>query len=346
METLFYLLCTSLPCHIIVFYQYWHFLWRSKKLAVVLAFANVVLKMWTAHQLLQLGVSLRTMEFFFAFLGALIYFVMLKVECSKLLFTYVLVLDYLITIRGISSFLAIRIFSADAQSWPSSMFCVLFYLVTMPFILRYFRKAAYQARQVNASSLWHVIWLVPAVTSAVVLIYTDAFQTDEAGSWIFLISRLSLLVCVIVVCFMLLQALNNFQRQTALEEQARQNEYILSLQRSQYANIQSYMEEIRRARHDLRQHHNVIQSFLDSGNTELLREYLSAQDTLPSDVLQRYCRNYAVNMLLNYYAGQMADAGVDFSFQVDLAETLTVSEPDLCVALGNLLENALEACAG
>lgn len=252
MDTLFYLLCTSLPCHIIVFYQYWDFPWRSKKLAAGLACANVLLKMWTAHWLLHMGMNTRGMEFFFSFLEAMIYFLLLKVYRFELLFTYVLILDYLIVIRGIASFLSIRLFFADAQSWQSSFFCLLIYLVTMPFVLCYFRKAACQVYQTHAPALWRTIWLVPALSSAIVLIYTDAFQENTAGSWTFLTARLSLMVCVIVVCFMLLRALNNFQRQAALEEQARQNEYILSLQRSQYANLQSYMEEVRRARHDLR----------------------------------------------------------------------------------------------
>lgn len=78
------------------------------------------------------------------------------------------------------------------------------------------------------------------------------------------------------------------------------------------------MEEIRRARHDLRQHHNVIQSFLNTGDIEQLRAYLSTQDEVPADALQYYCRNHAVNMLLNHYGGEMARAGVDFTFQTDL----------------------------
>lgn len=347
MDTLFYVLCTSVPSHIIVFYQYWNFPWRSKWLAAGLACANVLIKLWVMlNWVLPKGLSLRPTELLFSFLGALIYFFILKVDCFKLLFTYVLVLDYLIVVRGVASFLAIRLFSADAQSWQSNFICLLLYLLTIPFVLRHFRNAACQADQTKAPALWGTIWLIPALTSTVVLLYTDAFQEDTAGSWPFLLARLSLLVCVILVCLILLQTLNNFQRQTMLEEQARQNEYILSLQRNQYADLQTYMEEIRRARHDLRQHQNVIQSYLDTGNVEQLRAYLHAQPAPPADVLKRYCQNYAVNMLLNHYAGRLTEAGVDFSFQTNLPEKVSVSEPDLCVVLGNLLENALEACIG
>ena len=346
-EALLYIFFTPLPIPIIAFYQYWNVPWRSKRLAAVQVAANLLVKLWAVGLLLRAGRSPRVLEFCFSLLSLLIYFVMVRTSRFKLLFTYVLVLDYLVVVRGVASFLAIRLFSAGAQSWESSLISLLLYLLTIPLVLRPFRRAAWRAHQTNTPALWRTIWLAPALTSAVVLIFTNAFDADTAGNWPFLLARLSLLICVIAVFLLLLQALDHLQRQAVLEEQARQNGYILSLQRSQYAHLQSYMEEIRRARHDLRQHHNVIQSYLDSGDVERLRDYLAAQDAaLPQDALQRYCQNYAVNLLLNHYAGRLTAAGVDFSFQADLPERPSVPEPDLCVVVGNLLENALEACAG
>lgn len=275
MESMFYVLCTSLPCHIIVIFQYWDFPWRSKRVALPLALANILLKMWAVYGCLQMGWVVRTVEVLFSVSGALIYIFSIHISPAKLLFTYVLVLDYLIVVRGVASFLAVRLWQTGAQSWVSKS------------------------------------------------------------------------VCVFVVSYVLLQTLNGLQRQAALEEQARQNERILTLQRSQYARLRTHMEEIRRARHDLRQHQHVIQSFLDSGDDENLRAYLQAQTvSMPADGLRQYCRNYAVNLLLNHYAGQYIQMGIDYEFQVELPEGLKTAEPDVCVVVGNLLENAQEACAG
>lgn len=107
------------------------------------------------------------------------------------------------------------------------------------------------------------------------------------------------------------------------------------------------MEETRRASHDLRQHRNIIRSYLESGNEARLREYPNANaDSGPGDGFCTWCRNYSVNMLLNHYAVRLRAQGTEFEFSFDLPEGLAVPEPDLCVVLGNLLENALEACAG
>ena len=347
MEPLFYVLCTSLPCHIIVFFQYWDFPWRSKRLAAALACANILVKMWVVYGCLQAGQSIRGIEFLFSFSGALIYCLLIRVSRFKLLFTYVLVLDYLVVVRGIASFAGVRIFSASAQSWQSSVVCLVLYLLSLPWLLRYFHRTARQVYLSDAPKLWRIIWLVPTLTTIAVLLYTDAFDDDSTQSLAFLIARLSLLVCMLAVYAMLLQAMEELRQRAVLEEQARQNERILTLQRAQSAHLQAHMEEIRRARHDLRQHQNVIRSYLDAGDEAALRAYLEAQSkALPPDTLHRYCGNYAVNMLLNHYAGNFAQAGIDFTFQVDLPDTLAAAEPDVCVLLGNLLENAQEACEG
>lgn len=287
------------------------------------------------------------MEVVFSVSGALIYIFSIRISPAKLLFTYVLVLDYLIVVRGIASFLAVRLRQATAQSWVSVSICVAVILLTLPWLLRYLHKTAGLLLQTDSPALWRSIWLAPALTSVVVLLYTNAFDQDNAGDWLSLLARLILLVCVFAVCYVLLQSLNGLQRQAALEEQARQNESILNLQRSQYAHLQAHMEEIRRARHDLRQHQNVIQSFLDSGDEENLRAYLRTQTaSIPADGLRQYCRNYAVNLLLNHYAAQYIQTGIDFAFQMEIPEGLHTAEPDVCVVVGNLLENAQEACKG
>ena len=346
-ETLFYVLCTSLPNHIILLYQYWNYPWRGRKTAISLVFTNTAVKMLVVAWFLQMGRPIRWVELVFSLIGCIIYLAAIRISVFKLCFTYVLMLDYLLVVRGLASFAAVHFFSAGAQSWQSSLACVLLYLLTLPWLLRFFRKMAEWSYRICAPSLWRTIWLAPALSSAVVLIFTDAFDAEEIGNWSSLLARVILLASVFAVCFVLLQALEVLQRQAALEEQARQNENILELQRAQYAALQAHIEEIRRARHDLRQHHSIIQSFLDSGDTTELRSYLKAQkDVLPADSLKCYCLNHPVNMLLNHYGGQLHDAGADFDFRVELPEVLKIPEPDVCVVLGNLLENARDACAG
>lgn len=347
MEIILYVLCSSVPNHLIVFFQFWDYSWRSKKLAIALALLCLIAKVPLISWAVGAGHSVRLVEFVFSLFAAGIYFVMIRTDVFKLVLTYVLSVDYLIVARGVASFIAARYLGVNALSWQCSLLCILVYLLTMPVTMYFFRRGAQTVRDTDAPGLWRVIWLLPALTSVVVVTFTSAFDPNSVSSWTSLAARLSLLVCVIVVSYVLIQSLDGLRRSAAMEEKARQMENILNLQRSQYAKLQAHMEEVRQASHDLRQHRNIINSYLESGDETRLREYLSAHaDKGAADTFRCYCRNYSVNMLLNHYAERLREQGTDYEFSFDLPEQLAVSEPDLCVVLGNLLENALEACSG
>lgn len=49
---------------------------------------------------------------------------------------------------------------------------------------------------------------------------------------------------------------------------------------------------------------------------------------------------------MRFYAGRIREAGIRLEAEFSLPEALPFPEPDLCVVLGNLLENAQEACSG
>ncbi len=346
-ESFFYVLCTTLPSHIIAFAQFWDYPWRSKKLAVTLISANLLFKMLTMIGAMQNGWNTRVIELLISLVGAAIYFFFIRADKFKLLFSYVLIIDYLVVVRGIASFISTRLLHSDFQSWQASMICIVIYLLTLPWMMHFFRKMSFRIYQTDAPAVWHTIWLIPALTTLVVLLFTNTYRADSAENWRALLARLSLMCSTLVVCFILVRTMSEIGRKAALEEQNRQNQYILSLQRSQFAALQDHIEQIRRARHDLRQHQNIIQAFLDSGNTDAMRAYLrELSDSAAVDSPRVFCRNYPINLLLNHYAGVCDQLHIPFECVAALPEKLPAGEPDVCVVIGNLLENALHACTG
>lgn len=117
-----------------------------------------------------------------------------------------------------------RAFDAQPRAWQGSLCCLLFYLITWPLMLRFFRRAVEQVYQIDAPALWRTIWLIPALTSAVVLAFTGALDEATVGRWTFLFARVSLLLCMLVVYWVLLQSLESLRRQAALQERG----YILA----------------------------------------------------------------------------------------------------------------------
>lgn len=348
METVLYSAITALPCNLLILFLFWDFDWRSRRTAIALILLNMTLKCFAEAVLVPLlpAARMRTVEFVFSVTGSIVYLACLRISLSQYLFTYVMVLDYLIIARGVASFAAVRGFGMDAQSWMGSLLCVVFYILTLPLLLHRLKRFAREVYRTDAPKLWNTIWIAPTLSSMVVAFYTNAFDQNTIDDWSELIARVSLLVAVLFVCFVLVQSLQSVRREAALQEQARQTEYILDLQRIQYDQLHKRMEETRRARHDLRQHLQLIRAFAESGDRQGLREYLASYGaSLPPDDSVGPCSgNYVLDAVLRYYAERMLEAGVTPELQIDLPEEPGTALSDLCVVAGSLLGNALALC--
>lgn len=117
------------------------------------------------------------------------------------------------------------------------------------------------------------------------------------------------------------------------------------LQENQYELQQKYIEETSKQRHDFRQSIFTLKELADSGDFSAVKNYLAEYvSAFPEAEIVRYCKNSAVNALLNHYA-RFADANnISIKWNINLTEAPAISEPDLCSLLGNLIENAFFGC--
>ena len=121
----------------------------------------------------------------------------------------------------------------------------------------------------------------------------------------------------------------------------------LDAQLAHYRDLTAQYEQIRAMRHDIAHHLNTIHALLEAGNLQAASEY--SEQLLPAQTYSSRlgaCRNPVVDAFL-YTRVQDAQAkGIPVRAEVSLPVELPVSNTDLIVAFGNLLDNALEACAG
>ncbi|MCC8137160.1 MAG: GHKL domain-containing protein [Clostridiales bacterium] len=290
----------------------------------------------------------RYLEFFFAAVCFLIYTTSVDADFWKTLFFYIFLFDYIILVRGISFFAEARLFYSPELDFgsPRSLFLNLLVLaVTAPFMLLFLKSTAERVFHTDAPSLWRVIWLLPAFTTLIVLLYTGDLSPENVWQIRFLVSRVLLILSMFGLFAVLFQTLDIIRNEAALEEQAAQQEHLLALQRTQYSQLSRHMQETRQARHDLAQHLRVINNYINTGSDAALKEYVeNYQRSLPPDTSRSFCKHFAVNTIVSYYFQESEQSGIDFTAQMDLPERLPISEPDFTSILGNLLENALLAC--
>lgn len=113
----------------------------------------------------------------------------------------------------------------------------------------------------------------------------------------------------------------------------------------QIAEVENLYLTMRGWRHDYHNHLQTLKARLDMGQSESAREYL---DRLENDLdgirALAETGNVSVDAILNAKLSLVLKQDIDLSFKATVPGSLTVSDIDLCVILGNLIDNAMESC--
>ena len=105
-------------------------------------------------------------------------------------------------------------------------------------------------------------------------------------------------------------------------------------------------EELKRQRHDLKHQYVVLDSFIDEKEYEKAQKYIAKLiNAIPQEKVTVYCRNEALNALITYYAKAAEQNGISYDVSLEIPQsTGSITDIQLCIIFGNLLENAIEAC--
>lgn len=193
----------------------------------------------------------------------------------------------------------------------------------------------------DTDNIWKVLWLVPALFC---VIHYFCIWTED-GQFSTHIVNVIFLSVVNVGSTLISYLVAQFVDDRLEKQRVETDNQRLLVQASQYENLKQRMDETRKARHDLKQHLRLIQSYLDTKDDDALRDYINKySQTLPKDNNISYCKNNTVNTIVKFYAEQAEAVGIKFETKLNMNNDLNISEPDICVLFGNLLDNAIEEC--
>ena len=282
-------------------------------------------------------------------LYAAFYFLAVKKHFGKTLFT-------LLMISNLANFAVISakcieglLFPALAmQSYRWSFSLMLFaveIILSVPIFLSMKSVFTPAVEKEPSGFEWRYLWLIPA-TFYIVWYFAIYSVVSRSALEIALRPKNTLFLFIInvgaILIYYVVTRLILEQNQTLeLEEKNHQ----LSMQAVQYENLQEKITDARRAKHDVRHHISLIREYVSKGELDALLKYLDGyNDSLPDDSLIRFCENAAANAVLLYFAQQAKDNDIDYIVNAEIPGNIFVSDTDISVLFGNLIENAIDAC--
>lgn len=288
------------------------------------------------------------MRYSFMLFNLICSFLLIREQFQKLMFTYLVLMSWSFFVFGNANFIESRFFWDFSDRHPYLIYNtarVVILLITYPFILHFLGHTVREALKMEDRKMWQYMWKIPLFSTLFGMLYCTVQDVYAYASWQFLISRYLMLFGTCYVSYVFLRVLEISRRKTQLEEELKYADRSLLAQKKQYETVSAHMEEMKKARHDLRQHLAVVQSYIERDDRAGLSEYIEIYKTeLPPDIIEIYCRNQVINALICYYASQARRHKIRFEAQADYPEQCPVPDTEVTVILGNLLENAVEAC--
>lgn len=168
----------------------------------------------------------------------------------------------------------------------------------------------------------------------------DASQTTLSN--ITLIANFVFLAFFIFLLVYIYQLAYTQQENQELQERTQ----LLELEENQYNNLLSTTESLREIKHDIHHHLSTIHSFIQNDELERLNSYLKEYQThFELDYKIASTGNIVIDSILSTKMYAAKQQNTQLNFTVHLPDEFPFSDVTLSALLGNLFDNALEACS-
>lgn len=277
------------------------------------------------------------------------YFLAVKKHIGKTLFT-ILMISNIANLTVVSAKCLEGFFFPDlaVQNYRWSFSLMLFaveVVLAVPIFL-YMKKVFTPAVEREPSGFeWKYLWLIPA-TFYVVWYCAFYSVVSRTALEIALRPKNTLFILLINVgAFLIYYVVARLISEQNKTLELTERNHRLTMQAMQYENLQEKITEARRAKHDVRHHITLMREYLSKGDYAALNDYLDKYGaSLPDDSLVQFCQNTVANAVLLYFAQQAKNEHINYIVKTDIPRDVAISDTDISVLLGNLIENALDAC--
>lgn len=241
----------------------------------------------------------------------------------------------------ISKWVGLAVLSITDAEWVYYSVRIVTTIVVFAVLIRYVSNATAQLIQKSREAL--LIFAILPFTyyffDYATGVYTELIYSGEKVVSEFLGFALSIAYLLFLLVYF---------KQYEEKRETEQRSHILEMQREQYKREIEAQKRSANAlsllRHDMRHFCVAISTYIDSGEYDKAKEYISGIISyVDRTATHKFCKNEIVNMILSSYENVMEENRIDFKTSICIPERLPVSDVDLTSILSNSLENAIHA---
>lgn len=150
--------------------------------------------------------------------------------------------------------------------------------------------------------------------------------------------------CIVLVMISLWQGIIVNREQRLIEANRIHKKY-LELQKAHYDDLIERDVSMRRLRHDMRSHIQVLSSYCEENNIGKIKSYLERmiKEADINDTV-RFTGNNTVDAIISGIMTGAKKSGITVKIYGRIPSQCKVEDYDLCIIISNLLKNAVEAC--
>lgn len=286
-------------------------------------------------------------SYFFEALIIYIYYVYLyKKNMTSILMTSIYLLNLSLGKYILMLIYSVMIFDLEVLKIMNNimflcfMILLILMIIVVVFIVNFFKECILNINDLTIKKQTKLVFAI----GISVLLSEKVFDNISLNAGLVYrvnISTINIAVTLAIIHFITYKRFKEYKSNSQINILEKQLDY----QKNYYEKVINNYGEARKALHDMNNHMSVIKYFLENKDYKNMDDYIkSLSERIVTNKNNNICSNKVINAICLDKCDRCKKEGINIRFDIIINKEINIDNLDLCIVLGNLIDNAIEAC--
>lgn len=172
-----------------------------------------------------------------------------------------------------------------------------------------------------------------------VVVLVEFIVDWESSRWF--AAMICLYIILVVMYAVLTRTISLMSRERYLALLKKEN----TILKTELETEKTYVDLAKQYRHDIKHHGRYVLDLAQKGDLEGIISYIKSYAVeIANTQMENFCQNTIANAILSNFAARFRAEQISYVMQCSIPEEIPILPVDMCAVMGNLMENAHEAC--